>query len=126
MRKGLIALFVFSLSLPVLLVVWYLAAVGWQPMDLLTMALPQGVRNTISHELLASGDFATGRAILRNYINASMGFPELARKTNISSPSLQRMFGPKGNPSAANLFGVIAALHKAEQVNVELHLLPIA
>jgi DNA-binding phage protein len=77
-------------------------------------------------ELLASGDFATGRAILRNYINASIGFPELARKTNISSPSLQRMFGPNGNPSAANLFGVIAALQKAEQVNVELHLHPTA
>ena len=77
-------------------------------------------------ELMASGDFATGRAILRNYINASMGFQELARKTHISSPSLQRMFGPKGNPSAANLFGVIATLQKAEQVNVELHLLPTA
>ena len=77
-------------------------------------------------ELINNGEFAVGRAMLRNYINASMGFPELARKTHISSPSLQRMFGPKGNPSAANLFGVIATLQKAEQVNVELHLLPTA
>jgi DNA-binding phage protein len=75
-------------------------------------------------ELMAGGDFATGRAILRNYINATIGFPELARKTRIPSPSLQRMFGPKGNPSAANLFGVIAALQKAERVNVELQLHP--
>jgi DNA-binding phage protein len=77
-------------------------------------------------ELMASGDFATGRAILRNYINATMGFPELARKTNIPSPSLQRMFGPRGNPSAAHLFGVIAVLQKAENVNVELQLHPAA
>jgi DNA-binding phage protein len=75
-------------------------------------------------ELMTSGDFDTGRAILRNYINATIGFIELARKTQIPSPSLQRMFGPKGNPSAVNLFGVIAALQKAEHVNVELQLHP--
>jgi DNA-binding phage protein len=73
-------------------------------------------------QLINTGDFATGRAILRNYINATIGFPALAEKTNISSPSLQRMFGPKGNPSAQNLFGVIAALHQAEGVIVELQM----
>ena len=73
-------------------------------------------------QLINNGDFATGRGILRNYINATIGFTKLARKTKISSPSLQRMFGPKGNPSAANLFGVIAALQKAEGVNVELQM----
>jgi DNA-binding phage protein len=71
-------------------------------------------------QLINNGDFATGRGILRNYINATIGFTKLARKTRIPSPSLRRMFGPKGNPSAANLFGVIAALQKAEGVNVEL------
>jgi DNA-binding phage protein len=73
-------------------------------------------------QLLNSGDFSTGRSLLRNYINATIGFTKLARKTKIPSPSLQRMFGPKGNPSAANLFGVIAALQEAEGVNVEIHL----
>lgn len=73
-------------------------------------------------QLMTAGDFPTGRAILRNYINATMGFPELARKTRISSPSLQRMFGPQGNPSAQNLFGVLAALQKAEGVSVDLQM----
>jgi DNA-binding phage protein len=77
-------------------------------------------------ELMASGDFVTGRAIIRNYINATIGFSELARKTNIPSPSLQRMFGPKGNPSAVNLFGVIAVLQRAEGVNIQLRLRPAA
>jgi len=72
-------------------------------------------------ELINNGDFATGRAILRNYINATIGFPQLAKATNISSPSLQRMFGPSGNPRAENLFGVIAHLQKCEGVDVELH-----
>jgi DNA-binding phage protein len=71
-------------------------------------------------ELICNGDFATARAILRNYINATVGFPELARMTNISSPSLQRMFGPRGNPRAENLFGVIAQLQQQEGINVEL------
>jgi DNA-binding phage protein len=73
-------------------------------------------------QLINNGDFATGRSILRNYINATIGFTKLARKTKIPSPSLQRMFGPNGNPSAANLFGVIAALQKAEGVDVEIQL----
>jgi DNA-binding phage protein len=73
-------------------------------------------------QLINDGDFATGRAILRNYINATIGLPKLARKTKISSPSLQRMFGPKGNPSAQNLVGVIAALKKAEGVGIEIQM----
>jgi hypothetical protein len=103
------------------------------------MALTKDFRDTIReraqadpafrHELLReglalcyAGDFQTGRGILRNYINATIGFPRLARATKISSPSLQRMFGPKGNPSAQNLFGVLAALQKAEGVSVELQM----
>ena len=73
-------------------------------------------------ELIYNGDFATGRAILRNYINATIGFPELARATRIPSPSLQRMFGPSGNPRAENLFEVIAQLQKQEGVSVELQM----
>jgi len=36
-------------------------------------------------ELMTSGDFDTGRAILRNYINATIGFIELSRTTKIPS-----------------------------------------
>jgi hypothetical protein len=32
------------------------------------------------------------------------------------------MFGPNGNPSAQNLFGVIAVLQKAEGVSFELQI----
>ena len=48
-------------------------------------------------ELMLSGDEKTGRAILRNYIN-----------------------GPNGNPSAKNLFGVLAHLQAHEGVNFEI------
>jgi DNA-binding phage protein len=75
-------------------------------------------------ELICNGDFATGRAILRNYINATVGFQELARITKIPSPSLQRMFGPRGNPRAENLFGVIVQLQQQEGVGIELRVRP--
>jgi hypothetical protein len=71
-------------------------------------------------ELMLSGDEKTGRAILRNYINATVGFRHLEEATSIPASSLMRMFGPNGNPSAKNLFGVFAHLQAQEGVNVEI------
>src|ERR1700678_119298 len=71
-------------------------------------------------ELLLAGDVETGKGLVRKYINATVGFQELAHTTHTPAPSLMRMFGPKGNPSAKNLFGVIARLQKYEGINFEL------
>ncbi len=71
-------------------------------------------------ELMLTGDVTTGKALIRNYINATVGFQDLARAVHTSAPSLMRMFGPKGNPSAKNLFGIIAHLQKQEGVNFAL------
>jgi hypothetical protein len=51
-------------------------------------------------DCLLSGDIETGKAVLRDYINATLGFEELGTITNKSSKSLMRMFGPAGNPQA--------------------------
>ncbi len=75
-------------------------------------------------ELMLTGDEKTGRALLRNYINATAGFQELHRATRIPAPSLMRMFGPKGNPSARNLFGILAHLQRQEGVNFEVRAAP--
>jgi hypothetical protein len=61
-----------------------------------------------------------GRAILRNYINATVGFRQLEEATSIPANSLMRMFGPDGNPSAKNLFGVLAHLQAQEGVSFEI------
>ena len=71
-------------------------------------------------ELMLSCDEKTGRAILRNYINATVGFRQLEQATSIPANSLMRMLGPHGNPSAKNLFGVLAHLQAQEGVNFEL------
>jgi DNA-binding phage protein len=67
---------------------------------------------------LIENDLASGRSVLRNYINATIGFSELAAIIGKSEKSLMRMFSPKGNPTAANLFSVINTLQ--ERTGVEL------
>jgi DNA-binding phage protein len=61
-----------------------------------------------------------GREILRDFINAPVGFPELAEKTGIHVKTLHQMFGPRGNPTAANLFRIIACLQEREGVQLRV------
>jgi DNA-binding phage protein len=75
-------------------------------------------------ELMLSGDVKTGQKIIRNYINATVGFRDLAEQIHIPEKSLMRMFGPKGNPSSQNLFGVIAKQAKTEGVQFQLKAKP--
>lgn len=73
-------------------------------------------------ECLLSGDLETGKAVLRDYINSTIGFEALSEVTRTPTKSLMRMFGPKGNPQARNLFEVIAQLQRAEGLQFELSL----
>jgi hypothetical protein len=70
---------------------------------------------------MLTGDVDTGRAILRDYIKATIGFEKLGEATHTPSKSLIRMFGPRGNPQARNLFGIIGYLQ--QQAGVELHVM---
>ncbi len=95
-------------------------------------------------ECLLAGDVDTGKAVLRDYINATIGFEGLSRRGpdgirrmrghinatigfeglsrvfDKSSKSLMRMFGPKGNPQASNLFQVIQYLQEQEGIHLEV------
>ena len=73
-------------------------------------------------ECLLAGDLDTGKAILRDYINATVGFTGLAEATHIPPKSLMRMFSPAGNPRAANLFEIVSFLQHRE--GVRFHLRP--
>ena len=72
-------------------------------------------------ECLLAGDVETGKIVLRDYINATIGFEELAARTEKPPKSLMRMFGPKGNPNARNLFDVIGCLQEHEGIQLEVH-----
>ena len=56
------------------------------------------------------GDLGTAKILLRDLINAVVGFGSLARRIGVPEKSLMRMLGPNGNPRAENLVAVIAAL----------------
>jgi hypothetical protein len=70
-------------------------------------------------DIMLAGDVDAGKAILRDYIKATVGFEKLAEATGTPPKSLIRMLGPRGNPQARNLFGIIGYLQK--QAGVELH-----
>jgi len=70
-------------------------------------------------DAMLSGDVETGKIILRDYIKATVGFEKLGAATGAPPKSLIRMFGPRGNPQARNLFTVIGYLQK--RAGVRLH-----
>jgi DNA-binding phage protein len=69
-------------------------------------------------ELLIAGDLEVGKALLRDYINATVGFEKLAKATGTPSKSLMRMLSPKGNPRASNLLTVLAKLQRVSGVHL--------
>jgi hypothetical protein len=71
-------------------------------------------------EAMLSGDLATGKTILRDYINATVGFGDLAEATRIPPKSLMRMLGPSGNPRADNLFEIVSFLQHREGLRFEI------
>jgi len=72
-----------------------------------------------SIDSMLDGDTETGKIILRDYINATIGFEKLGPATHKSPKSLMRMFSSSGNPTAKNLFDIVHALQKEEGVRLE-------
>ena len=70
--------------------------------------------------VMATGDIETGKIVLREYINGTVGFPALGEALGRSPKSLMRMLGPQGNPQARNLFQMIAYLQKVEGTVLEV------
>ncbi|MGK7885077.1 MAG: transcriptional regulator [Crocosphaera sp.] len=71
---------------------------------------------------LIHGEFTIGKSILRDYINATIGFTKLGTLTHQSSKSLMSMFSDTGNPQAKNLLEIIAQLQKIEGVEIDVQI----
>jgi DNA-binding phage protein len=71
-------------------------------------------------ESLLAGEIETAKTVLRDYINATVGFGELAAATQHSPKSLMRMLGPKGNPNARNLLQIVAYLQRRARIRFQL------
>lgn len=75
---------------------------------------------TESMDAMLSGDLETGKSLLRDYINATIGFEDLAKAMGKSPKSLMRMVGISGNPTAKNLFAFIHILQQKEGVHLQI------
>jgi DNA-binding phage protein len=72
-------------------------------------------------DALLNGELEVGKDMLRDYVNARMGFETLAEEVGIPSKSLMRMLGPTGNPQASNLIAIIGALQR--HAGIEMHVM---
>ena len=68
---------------------------------------------------MLTDDVDTAKTILHGYIRATIGFEKLGGAIGMQPKSLMRIFGPRGNPQAKNLFSVIRYLQK--QAGLPLH-----
>ena len=71
-------------------------------------------------ETFVAGDVAAGKAALRDYINATIGFETLAARLGKESKSIHRMLGPNGNPRANNIFAIIKILQDEENISLQV------
>lgn len=71
--------------------------------------------------LFLNGEPHLARLVLRDLVNATVGFEGLAAETAKPAKSLHRMLSEKGNPSMDNLAAVFAAVRKKLGVELEAH-----
>ena len=73
-------------------------------------------------QAMVDGDLDEARVLLRDCINAIVGFDALSAATHLPVKSLMRMVGPRGNPTLDHLALIVNALrvHAGVRVRVEV------
>ncbi len=74
-------------------------------------------------EAVVRGELEVAKILLRDYINATVGFEAVGKAVEKSPKSLMRMLGQDGNPNAKNLFSVTHYLQK--NAGVRFKVVPI-
>ncbi len=75
--------------------------------------------------LLLNGDPETAKLILRDLVNATIGFEALAGDLHKPSKSLHRMLSLAGNPTMENLSAILVAIKKALRVDIQTVVSPM-
>jgi DNA-binding phage protein len=68
--------------------------------------------------LFLNGEPDTAKLLLRDLVNATLGFEALAKKVRKPSKSLHRMLSKSGNPTMENLSAILVALKKTLRVDI--------
>jgi DNA-binding phage protein len=69
--------------------------------------------------LFLNGEPETARLVLRDLVNATVGFERLAAATGKPAKSLHRMLSTNGNPSMDNLSIILGVLRRRLRVKLE-------
>ncbi len=102
------------------------------------MTITKSFRETIQARIESDEEFATAlfdeaiqlflnnephmaRLVLRDLVNATVGFEELAIEVKRPSKSLHRMLSAKGNPTMDNLTKIFSVLKHKLSVDFEIH-----
>ena len=70
-------------------------------------------------KLFFNGEPDTAKLILRDLVNATVGFESLAEDIHQPAKSLHRMLSKSGNPTMSNISAIFTAIKRA--LNVEIH-----
>lgn len=76
---------------------------------------------TEAAESFLNHDVSVSKILLRDYVNATLGFKELARMMDKKPQSLMRMLSPKGNPSFDNISKLIDFLRQYEGIELKVN-----
>jgi DNA-binding phage protein len=68
--------------------------------------------------LFVDGEAESAKLILRDLVNATVGFEVLAGEIDKPAKSLHRMLSKSGNPTMSNISAVFAAIKRALKVEV--------
>lgn len=68
--------------------------------------------------LFLNGEPDTAKLILRDLVNATVGFESLAEEIHKPAKSLHRMLSASGNPTMTNISSIFAAIKKNLRVEV--------
>lgn len=74
--------------------------------------------------LLLNGEPDVVRLVLRDLVNATVGFEALALEIEKPSKSLHRMLSAKGNPTMDNLTKIIGTLRNSLKLDISVHTTP--
>lgn len=70
-------------------------------------------------ECLISNEVSVAKSLLRDYVNATLGFQKLGQMVDKSPSNLMRMLSDNGNPNIENMSLLLSAVRQHE--GVELH-----
>lgn len=72
-------------------------------------------------QALFDGDIDGARELLRDCINATVGFQAVSQRSGIPIKSVMRMVGPSGNPRLENFFNLVQTLQKETCTQASVH-----